>query len=119
MAEEQPCDVQQEERRLFGVDHCEAGRSLIVAWNLPQFLEVTANHHELSQGQGEIEVPALVGLSCALSETIGFEVVRSSIRRSYCEIIARLASEIQHRFPAEEVELSRRITDKVNSLEAI
>jgi hypothetical protein len=43
----------QSERELCGIDHCQAGRSLVTAWNLPEaFLEITACHHEPKRTAG-------------------------------------------------------------------
>ena len=48
--ENQPCDVLLEERKLFGIDHCQAGGSLVVAWKLPhEFVEITSRHTILSR----------------------------------------------------------------------
>jgi putative nucleotidyltransferase with HDIG domain len=44
---DQPRDILQIERELCGIDHCQAGRSLVTSWNLPEaFLEITGCHHD-------------------------------------------------------------------------
>lgn len=121
LAQEHPCDPQEEERRIFGMDHCEVGRSLVRTWKLPgQFLELMTSH---DGGEQRINQPfniiSLMRLSCALSDTIGFEVVRSSRRRNYVELRACVPARSRARFAAGPEELRQRITDRVDSIEAI
>src|SRR5271157_1981896 len=42
---DRPLDLLASERELCGIDHCQAGRSLAISWNLPEaFLEIAACH---------------------------------------------------------------------------
>jgi HD-like signal output (HDOD) protein len=44
---DQPQDILQIARELCGIDHCQAGRWLVTAWNLPEaFLAIAACHHD-------------------------------------------------------------------------
>jgi hypothetical protein len=61
---------------------------------------------------------SVVRLSCALSETIGFEVIQSNIRRTYDELVAAMPAAGRERFPREAKELTQLIAAKVDSLEA-
>ena len=117
---ELPCDPLQEERRIFGTDHCEAGRSLVLAWKLPgPFIEMASAHHDREpEGKSNFDMLSVVRLSCALSEAIGFEVIRSNIRRTYAELVAAMPAAGRERFPREAEELTQLITAKVDSLEA-
>ena len=71
---DQPQDLLQVEQELCGIDHCQAGRSLVTAWNLPEvFLEITACHHDApTQAPG---AASLIPPSCAVG---GCSRVRSS-----------------------------------------
>ena len=59
------------ERKTFGLDHCEAGSHLAVAWHLPQEVTaVIAHHHDpLTHAQ---DAPELIRLSCRLAHALGF-----------------------------------------------
>ena len=49
---DQPRDLLQVESELCGINHCQAGRALVTAWNLPNaFLDVTSSHHDRVDGE--------------------------------------------------------------------
>src|SRR5208282_2208051 len=79
-------DILQSERELCGIDHCQAGRSLAAAWNLPEaYLAITAcdeNPNAHAPGAASLVAP-----SCELADSLGFAVIRCRSGRSYAEIL--------------------------------
>jgi len=64
------------ERKLFGLDHSEAGAWLAEHWELPLEIRVIAGRHHDSQSGGERDLLALVHWSCRLADTFGFFAAR-------------------------------------------
>jgi putative nucleotidyltransferase with HDIG domain len=68
-----PASMLKIERKIFGWDHCEAGRQLIAEWNLPpDFEAIVAEHHEPRQKGGHWEMLDLIKVSCRMADTAGF-----------------------------------------------
>jgi len=114
---DQPQDLLQIEQELCGIDHCQAGRSLMTAWNLPEaFIEIAARHHD-----PEAHLPgaaSLVPPSCALADSLGFEVIRCRSGRSYAEILARFPEAARSRFPTSAKELAAEIATEIKVIES-
>jgi len=116
-AEENPFDVLQREREVFGMDHCEAGAKLVEAWKLPKdFREITGRHHtELEPGP--LDKVGLVRWSCLMADTLGFAAVRPHRDYSYQELMQYLPERDRRRFHPDPEQLGLKIAMKINSLE--
>jgi putative nucleotidyltransferase with HDIG domain len=114
---DQPLDILQVERELCGIDHCQAGRSLVTSWNLPEaFLEVTACHHDQ---KALLPVTAsLIAPSCALADSLGFATIRYRLPRSYAEILADFPEPARKRFPNDAEELASEIASEIKVIES-
>jgi HD-like signal output (HDOD) protein len=112
-----PQDILRSELELCGIDHCEAGRSLVTAWNLPEiFGTIAACHHDP-------EVPlsgtaSLIAPSCEMADVLGFAVVRSGLLRKYDEALARFPEPVRKRFPVGNDELVSEIANEIRVLES-
>jgi len=116
-AEENPCDVLERERQVFGVDHCEAGRWMAEAWKLPkEFAAVTSRHHA-EPDAGKSDIVVLVHRSCLFADTLGFAAVRPLRPRSFEEVLSGLPEHERMRFSPEPAELTLKIATKINSVE--
>ncbi len=113
-----PQDVIQAEREFCGIDHCEAGHSLVVAWELPEaFIEITARHHDPTARP--VGAASLIAPSCRLADALGFAVIRCRIPRTYAEAVASFPDRARKRFPAEEAELAAEIANQINVIELV
>ena len=114
---DQPQDLLQSERELCGIDHCQAGRSLVAVWNLPEaFLEITSCHHRPeTQARG---AASLVPPSCGLADALGFTVVQYRSWRSYAEILAQFPGPARSRFPSDGRALAAEIANEINVIES-
>lgn len=111
-------ELLQVEREMCGIDHCEAGRSLIAAWKLPAaFLEITACHHE--SGAHPAGTPSLIPPSCALADALGFSVVRCRSSRSYAELLAEFPEPARKHFPEDARELAMDIAEEIKVMESV
>jgi putative nucleotidyltransferase with HDIG domain len=113
-----PSAVLERERELFGINHCEAGRSLVQRWNLPkEFERVTSEHHRRVTS-GPFDLVAIVRASCMMADALGFEVVLPREPRNYKELLAELPERHRNLLSRDAEELSFRIAEKINSLES-
>jgi HD-like signal output (HDOD) protein len=115
---DQPRDLLQTEWELCGIDHCQAGRALVTAWNLPEaFLEVTSSHHHpVTRVRGPASV---LRLSCLLADSLGFGVVQYRAPQSYRETISEFPETARNLFPAEAKDLASEIQDEIKVIETV
>jgi HD-like signal output (HDOD) protein len=117
---DQPQDLLQSERELCGIDHCQAGRSLVTVWNLPDaFLAITAHHHDL--GAPTPGVASLIPPSCELADALGFAVIPCRSQRSYAGILAGFPEPSRNRFPANAADakdLASEIASEIKVIES-
>jgi putative nucleotidyltransferase with HDIG domain len=114
---DQPQDLLQSERELCGIDHCQAGHSLVTAWNLPDvFLDIAARHHAPDPRLSG--TASLLAPSCALADALGFAVVLCRSPRSYVEILAGFPERARPRFPADSEELAANIANEIKVIES-
>jgi putative nucleotidyltransferase with HDIG domain len=115
---DQSHDLLHSEQELCGIDHCQAGRALVTAWNLPEaFLEITARHHDPEthpRGAASVVRP-----SCMLADALGFAVVKYRSPRSYAEILAEFPEPARNCFPADVNELASEIANEIKVIESI
>jgi putative nucleotidyltransferase with HDIG domain len=113
---DRPQDVLQIERELCGIDHCEAGHSLVVAWELPEaFIDIAARHHHPQAHPPD--ATSLIGSSCALADALGFAVIPCRFARSYAEIVGSFPERERKRFPADARDLAFEIANQINLIE--
>ncbi len=114
---DRPDDVLQTERDICGIDHCEAGRALVHAWELPAaFLDITSRHHDadaVSPG-----VVSLVRPSCMLADALGFPVIRYRSPRSYEDILAEFPATAGRVFPPDARELTSSVKQEIRMIES-
>src|ERR1017187_10100256 len=95
---------------------CQAGRSLIALWNLPDaFLGITAGHHE--PGAQPTGTASFIPPSCELADALGFAVIRCRSPRSYAEIIGAFPEPARNPFPADAKQLASEIASEVKGIE--
>ncbi len=64
-----------EEREIFGMDHCEAGRWLTQQLLLPQAFQDIARHHHDRAAVGPTDLLQRIGVACRLADHLGYWVV--------------------------------------------
>ncbi len=113
-----PHDVLQTEWELCGIDHCQAGRALVTAWNLPgAFLEITSAHHDPpSSGRG---IASVLPPSCSLADILGFGVVECRAPRSYRDTIAEFPPTARNLFPVDAERLASEIREEIKVIETL
>ena len=64
-----PASILNAEQEMFGWDHCEAGRQLIIDWNMPaEFEPIVAEHHAPRQKDGSWGMADVINVSCRMAD---------------------------------------------------
>lgn len=116
-AQGQPWEIRERERDLFGVDHCEAGKSLIFAWRLPQELvSITSCHHDEIKQNKALDLTSVVHYSCRFADALGFHAVKPGRVASYTELLQEVPLAARRMFTFEPRAMARTITDRIDAL---
>ena len=115
---DQPHDLLQTECESCGIDHCQAGRALVTAWNLPDaFLEITSSHHDPPTRPRHAD--SVLRTSCLLADSLGFGVVQYRAPLSYVDILAEFPEIARDHFPDEANELASQIAHEIKVIESV
>ena len=115
---DEPRDLLLRERELFGVDHCEAGASLVKTWNLPgAFLEITARHHE--SGPPVPGTASVIAPSCRLADALGFAMEKYQAVHTYPDLLGAFSESARKRFPPEADAFVAEITSEIRLIETV
>ncbi|MGA9527231.1 MAG: HDOD domain-containing protein [Terriglobales bacterium] len=113
---DQPRDVLAVERACCGIDHCEAGRTLVRVWALPEgFASITACHHVPDPAARETD--SVVSLSCLLADSLGFGVVSYRAPRACPEIVSEFPEAARPGLCLEDHDLVAEIGSEIALIE--
>jgi len=102
------------EKRRFGIDHCEAGRSLVEQWKLPpEFCIIAGRHHDPPSG-APFDSLTVAHLACRLADTLGYAVVPPLTEVPYAEIRSQLPPAAREHFPEDSGVLEEMLASAVN-----
>jgi HD-like signal output (HDOD) protein len=89
VAREDDFDQLECERRLFDIDHCQAGEWLGKHWNLPpDLVEAIATHHKREPADSSI--PSIVAAGDPIADALGFSALPIPARFTIAETLAKL-----------------------------
>jgi len=90
----------QQERELFGWDHCETGRKLISDWKLPAALDsIVAEHHCACREDGVWNLAEIIKVSCKMADAAGFPAFPGCSAAPLPDLLAALPHQ-EHARPA-------------------
>lgn len=102
---------------LFGVDHCEAGRWLLAAWNIPQvFQHVAAGHHAPPE-PNDIDIAGLVHVGSLVADMAGFPLGAESPPWDETPIVDVFSERIRQRLADRLDDLPMTIAAKINAFD--
>lgn len=117
-ADRDPQSLLDKEQQLFGMDHCEAGRTLAQLWNLPEeFPLILGRHHDPPSG-ASLDMLAVVYHGCRLADVLGFAVLKPLRTATVEEIQATLPAQVAGRFTASVEELTQMVEQKITMHDA-
>jgi HD-like signal output (HDOD) protein len=115
-----PASILKAERELFGWDHCEAGRQLIVDWNLPaEFEAIVGDHHAPREKDGAWEMPDLINVSCRMADTAGFAAFPGCEITSFSDLLEELPTRERRLFHSAVEPLAFEVGKKINAVESV
>jgi putative nucleotidyltransferase with HDIG domain len=108
------------ERDMFGWDHCEAGRQLILDWKLPsEFEPIVAEHHASRQKDSPWEMADLINVCCRMADTAGFAAFSGCEVTPYPNLLEELPARERRLFHPTIEPLSFEIARKINVIESV
>jgi HD-like signal output (HDOD) protein len=115
-----PASILKAERELFGWDHCEAGRQLIIDWKLPkEFEAIVADHHLPRQKDGPWGMPDLVNVCCRMADTAGFPAFPGCEVTPFPELLEELPTRERNLFHTTLEPLALEIARKIEAVESV
>jgi hypothetical protein len=105
------------ERAAFGLDHCEAGEWLTAKWGLPAELRLAASGHHAPPDTAVFDLVDVVRLGVLLTDALGFDVVTPAHPYTVCDIRALLPHTAQYRFDPDPVQMTARITGRLDAFD--
>jgi len=115
-----PASILKAERELFGWDHCEAGRQLIVDWKLPsEFEAIVGDHHAPREKDGPWEMADLINVSCRMADTAGFAAFPGCEVTPFSDLLDELPTRERRLFHATVEPLTFEVAKKINAVESV
>ncbi len=111
-------DLLQREKSIFGIDHCEAGASILEQWGFPQELrEAVLLHHRRPQPGASGLLP-VVYAGWQIADALGFSTVKNeSACGDIAEIAAVLPAGARRQLGEEFDGLAEEVAFKINAIE--
>jgi putative nucleotidyltransferase with HDIG domain len=114
-----PASILAAERELFGWDHCEAGRQLIVDWKLPaEFEAIVAEHHEPRMKEGPWVMADLINVSCRMADAAGFPAFAGCETTPFAQLLDELPARERRFFHATIEPLAFEVDRKISAIES-
>jgi HD-like signal output (HDOD) protein len=115
-----PESILDAEREIFGWDHCQAGRRLIVDWKLPpDFEPILSEHHEPRRTDGAWSMTELIKVSCAMANTAGFHAFPGCAAAAFPSLLEALPARERERFPGDLDSLAQSVLRGVEAVESL
>ncbi len=114
---DQPRDLLPVERALCGIDHCEAGGTLVREWALPEaFSWITSCHHDADAHATAEE--CIVRQSCLLADALGFGAAGYRSMHSLAKIVDGFPEPARNCLSRDEQELAAEIGSQITMIES-
>jgi HD-like signal output (HDOD) protein len=108
------------ERELFGWDHCDAGKQLVMDWKMPpEFEPIVSEHHATRQKEGHWTMADLINVSCRMADTIGCAAFPGCEVTSYPDLLDELPERERKLFHLTVETLAVEIARKIDSVELV
>jgi putative nucleotidyltransferase with HDIG domain len=108
------------EREMFGWDHCEVGRKLVVDWKLPSSFEaIVSEHHLPNQASGLWSMAELIKVSCQMADAAGFAAFPGCEAPPYAELLDELPARERGLFPPDAEALALEIGNRIQTIESV
>ena len=108
------------EQKLFGCDHCDAGRQLIADWKMPsEFEAIVSEHHFARRQDGAWSMAELIKVSCRLADAVGFSAFPGCEVTPYPDLQNEMPVRERRLFHSEIETLAGDVTNRVRAMESL
>lgn len=115
-----PVSILKAEHELFGCDHCEAGRQIIIDWNLPaEFEAIAAEHHAPRQKDGSWDLVEVIKVSCRMADAAGFPAFPGCEVTPFPDLLDELPARERSLFHGSVEPLAFEIAKKIHAVESV
>lgn len=118
-----PASILEGEVELFGRNHCEVGRRLIVEWKLSsEFNSIVSEHHsarEMDGSGGGWNMRELIKVSCRLADCAGLPAFPGCTATPYEELLDLLPPMERGQFPSEVATLKEDVSARIQGVESV
>jgi putative nucleotidyltransferase with HDIG domain len=104
------------ERRLFEMDHCQAGLLLTQRWGFPSEYSRVAGCHHGEMPAAKQDLVSLTHTACLLADALGFSAVNLAESPSTAAIVAQLPANPWNPYQFQEEQLKSRIAQQILSV---
>jgi putative nucleotidyltransferase with HDIG domain len=112
--------ILERERELLGWDHCDAGRRLVVDWELPaEFEAIVSEHHSPRRINGTWGMSELIKVSCRMADTAGFRAFPGCEVTLYSNLLDELPPQERRLFDTDVESLVSTVAGKIQAAESI
>jgi HD-like signal output (HDOD) protein len=114
-----PASILEDEREIFGLDHCQAGQRLIADWKLPvDFESIVSEHHAPGEENTSWNMDGLINISCRLADAAGYAAFPRCEVTPYEQLLDELPARERRRFHADLESLIIEVRGKIEALES-
>lgn len=115
-----PESMLEEERALFGWDHCETGLELIKGWKLPEeFASVIAYHHSNEATRTEWNLSRVIELSCRMADAAGYTSFPGCECSPYKDLLAEAPEAARSCMNPDVAALARELGEAIRHVERV
>ncbi|HEV2487634.1 MAG TPA: HDOD domain-containing protein [Terracidiphilus sp.] len=115
-----PSSILEDERRLFGWDHCETGQQLVTDWKLPSDFEaIVSEHHCVKRTDGAWGMTELVKVSCRMADAAGFPAFMGCEATPYAELLGELPARERRLFFPDLETLAAEVAKSIHAIESV
>ncbi len=115
-----PRSILEGERQLFGWDHCETGKQLIVNWKLPsEFDAAVSEHHDGKGTDGSWGMSELVKVGCRMADAAGFPAFPGCEVSPYSELLEELPARERRLFFSDLESLASEVATAIHAIESV
>ncbi|PWU06987.1 MAG: hypothetical protein C5B51_11000 [Terriglobia bacterium] len=115
LADRDSLSLLDQEKKLFGLDHCEAGRRLMEEWKLPhEFCVIVGRHHD-PPSTAAMDSLLVSYLACQMADTLGYPVVTPLKAVDFDDLRALLPLSAKTNFPGDPLLLIEMIDRIIGS----
>jgi HD-like signal output (HDOD) protein len=115
-----PASILKAEHAVFGWNHCEAGRQLVIDWKLPsEFEAIAAEHHAPRQKISSWGMVELMKVSCRMADAAGFPAFQGCEVTPFPDLLDELPARERSLFHATIEPLAFEIAKKINAVESV